>query len=116
MCVSCEYVGTSRTMPSAPPRGLTATFLSDGSRDAIAPTERTTGDCVVPLSRYSVTFSCQRSSHLPVAAWKVSTATEPSASPWLGTDVRWMSPAAVSSPLFQRPMTYHLVVTPVSVT
>lgn len=70
---------------------------------------------MVPESRYSVTFSCQLSSERPLAATKVSTATDPLVSPWLGTEVRWMSPAAVSSPLVQRPSTYHLVVVPRSV-
>jgi hypothetical protein len=45
----------------------------------------------------------------------VSTATDPSVSPWAGTEVRWMSPAAVSSPLDHRPSTYHLVMVPRSV-
>jgi hypothetical protein len=59
-----------------------------------------------------VTLSFQLSSERPSLATKVSTAMSPTVSSWFGTLVRWIDPAAVSSPSVHRPSTYHLVLVP----
>src|SRR5262249_40058938 len=88
--ISWEYAGTLSSMPSAPPSGLTGTVLRSGTRDAIAPTERSSGRTRLPGRRYSVTRSWYDVSAF--LATNVSMSTLPLASPWPGTEVRWMSP------------------------